>query len=77
MAENTISKRVCGVTAKLISFVIPLTKVPRLIVPVIGGSATNAPGIAVNVLFGVADWYNCAVTFIVVPSSDKAMVLLK
>lgn len=77
VAENTIRRRVCAVTGVSTPNVAPLTKVPRLIVPVIGGSGTIAPGIGVNVLFGKVDWNNCAVTVIEVPRSDKATVLLK
>jgi len=58
--------------------VIPLETVPNANTPVnAGASVTKAPGIGVNVLLGVVDDQSWAVTVMVVPTSDNAVVVLK
>ena len=42
-----------------------------------GANVTTAPGIAVNALFGVVDWYSVAVIVTVEPTRLKAAVILK
>lgn len=51
---------------------------PIAIAPVNGGAnVTVAPDIGRNVLFGVAEPYNCAVIVTVEPRSEIAAVVLK
>ena len=42
-----------------------------------GVKLTNEEAIAVNVLFGVDDWYNCALIVTVEPINDNAAVVEK
>jgi hypothetical protein len=78
VAENTNSRRVCGVTGIAKPVVMPLLIVPRARTPVrAGANVTTAPGTAVKVLSGVVDSNNCAVIVIVEPTRANATVVLK
>lgn len=56
VAENTINKRVCGVTAIFRFVVMPPVIAPSEINPASEGvNVTIAPGIGVKILLGVVD----------------------
>lgn len=56
----------------------PFNNVPMDITPVRDGvKLINVPAIGENTLFGVVDWYICAFTVTVEPTSESAAVVLK
>ncbi|OXL86380.1 hypothetical protein BCV73_27335 [Paenibacillus sp. SSG-1] len=78
VAEKTMSSRVCDVNGIDSPLRFPDEMVPTARVPVNeGAKVTVAPGIAVNVLFGVGELNKVAVMVNVVPSRFKAAVVLK
>ena len=78
VAVNTNINRVCAGTGIDKPVNIPLEIDPIESIPVNEGvRVINVPGIAVIVLLGTVDWYNCAVIVIVLPTKDNAAVVEK
>jgi hypothetical protein len=76
--ENTINRRVSGVTGIANPVRIPRLTSPIPIKPVrAGANVTTVPGIGEKVLSGVVELYNCAVMVIVEPIRDSDTTLLK
>ena len=77
-AESTSISLVRAVTGMLSPVREPFSSVPMDITPVREGvRLSSVPALGVNTLFGVADWYICAVTVTVEPTRERAAVVLK
>lgn len=78
VTEKTINKRVSVVTGIANPDVTPWDIVPIATTPERdGANVTIAPGIGVNMLFGVVDCHNWACTVAVAPIRLRAAVVLK